>query len=178
MVEAEVRALAGVGDELGLGRAAGDGAWFGAPRVRRRFGPVEVERLGGSVLFELLDANLRLLWEEGAPTPSTGAPAPPVDVPPPGAYLPPPVGRRLALLLRAEAGGELERPEAIRAPARRRLADPVPAHPEVVRSLRVDRSVTGVRVTVETTVTGAAPVTVVLAVEQAADLADLLATWR
>jgi hypothetical protein len=206
---------AGTGREARTLASAGQQAWFDVPRVRRRFGPVEVERLGTSVLFDFLDADLRLLWEESA------APAQPLGTaahhPPrssawpagaatsdtvergpvagePGRVEKQPtdastdlaagvpaersVGRRLAGLLRAEGGGVLERPEAIRAPVRRRPGERPPAGVEVVRELRVRRDDAGARVMVETTVPDSLWVAALLSADEAAGLADLLDTWR
>ncbi|MBL7487458.1 hypothetical protein I6A60_05935 [Frankia sp. AgB1.9] len=132
-------------------------ARFSAPHVRRRFGPVEVERIGAAVLVEFRDTGLRLLWDEAGPADALA------------------VGAGIAALLRSEGGGCLAWPERVRPHVRRRLTDPPPARPDVVRRLSVAQEPEGVRLAVETTVPGWAPVAAVLGLEQAAALADLLA---
>jgi len=126
-----------------VGALGGEADWarrFGGPSVRRRIGPVEVERRGSVVLVELLDAAVRLIWDEPDSPAGTGdaglalapesarspgpaarrSPRPAVDAS---------VGRRLAALLRAAGGGSLPRPQDIRLPARPRPAAPAPPPP-------------------------------------------------
>ena len=165
---------------------------LGGRHLRRRFGPVEADLWGSSGMIELLDADLRILWEE--------EPAPPAGIPSPdrssAAGAPADglardrsstegssVGGELAALLRSPTGGTLTRPGRIRIPARRRLTDPPPAHPAVARMVRVSPvrpdgpAGAGTLLEIATSVPGVPVVSVVLSPGEADGLADLLESW-
>jgi hypothetical protein len=172
-------------------------------RLRRRFGPVEVDLWGTSTLLEFVDTGLRLLWNDD-PAPVAPPPADSTSTKPPAATSAPAadsvsvpdmpaadpvggapsvgsrfvgsasVGGQLASLLRAGVNGMLDHPARIRTPVPRRLTEPAPPCPEVAREIRVSPVDGGVRLEVETTVPGSGTVAAVLPSSQAAELANLL----